>query len=428
VPAFTPSELFQILTDFRRRLEAIVAYCEQIGAVPILVIPASNESGFEPNRTVLSARVSQAERAALTERFQQARALETDDPAQSQTRYRSLLDRQPDFAEAHFRLGRLLERAGAFDEAREHYIRARDLDGFPVRCRSDLAQIYLDVAARHNSILVDGSELLRARSRHGILDDELCHDAHHPSLASHLNLAQAVLDQLHKRRALGLGGEGAPAPIIDPAECAAHFQIDFQVWAGVCVKSGMYFKHSLAARYESREREAKHLRFAQAAVQIGQRLRLPEQMGIPGVGLPPPVSYRWDWWTESPPPAPGQTHRENPSSPVAISEGAKKTGVLFLGSVSASPISRKARLSSSPAGEPPPGGDPPFWQPGNVGGAFCSKMSVREWCFWLIVRAEDSDRQENDSRLLIAAFRGGVTCLIDTQRCIINRLSTNNKS
>jgi len=63
----------------------------------------------------------------------------------------------------------------------------------------------------------------------------------------------------------------------------------------------MYFKHSVAARYESTEREAKHLRFAQAAVQIRQRLRLPEQMAIPGVGLPPPVSYRWDWWTESPP-------------------------------------------------------------------------------------------------------------------------------
>ena len=49
-------------------------------------------------------------------------------------------------------------------------------------------------------------------------------DVHHPSLAGHLNLAQAVLDQLHKRRALGLGGEEAPAPIIDPAECATHFQ------------------------------------------------------------------------------------------------------------------------------------------------------------------------------------------------------------
>ncbi len=300
VPAFTPSELLQILTDFRRRLEAIVAYCEQIGAVPILVIPASNESGFEPNRTVLSARVSQAECARLTEQFQQARALETDDPAQSQTRYRSLLDRQPDFAEAHFRLGRLLEQGGAFEEAREHYIQARDLDGFPVRCRSDLAQIHRDVAARHNSILVDGSEVLRARSRHGILDDELFHDAHHPSLASHLNLAQAVLDQLHQRRFLGLGGEGAPAPIIDPAECASRFQIDFQVWAAACVKAGLYFKHLSAARYDFAERVAKQLRFERAALQIREGLRLPEQVGIPGVGLPPPVSYRWDWWAESP--------------------------------------------------------------------------------------------------------------------------------
>ena len=88
VPAFTSSELLEIITDFRRRLEAIVSYCEQIGAIPILVIPPGNESGFEPNRTVLSARVSQAERATLTERFQQARATEKVDPAQSQTRYR----------------------------------------------------------------------------------------------------------------------------------------------------------------------------------------------------------------------------------------------------------------------------------------------------------------------------------------------------
>ena len=72
----------------------------------------------------------------------------------------------------------------------------------------------------------------------------------------------------------------------------------------------MYFKHSVAARYESTEREAKHFRFAQAAVQIRQRLRLPEQVAIPGVGLPPPVSYRWDWWTESPPRGPIQTHLE----------------------------------------------------------------------------------------------------------------------
>ncbi len=131
-----------------------------------------------------------------------------------------------------------------------------------------------------------------AKSRHGIIDDELCHDAHHPTLASHLNLAQAILDQLHQRRALGLGGAGARAPIINPAECAVpHFQIDSQVWAAVCVKAGIYFTHLGAARYDPAEREAKHLRFEQAAVQIRQGVRLPEEAGIPGVGLPPPVDW-----------------------------------------------------------------------------------------------------------------------------------------
>src|SRR5208283_1311593 len=50
--------------------------------------------------------------------------------------------------------------------------------------------------------------------------------------------------------------------------------------------------------------------------QIRQRLRLPEQVAIPGVGLPSPVSYRWDWWTESPPRGPVQTHLEK--RPLAV--------------------------------------------------------------------------------------------------------------
>ena len=204
----------------------------------------------------------------------------------------------------------MLEQAGAFDEAREHYIRARDLDGFPVRCLSDFAQIYHDVAARHNCILVDGPAIIRAKSRHGIIGDEMIHDAHHPTLASHLTLAQAVLDQLQERRSLGLGDDGSPAPIVDPAECAAHFQIDRQVWANVCVRSGIFYKQGAIARYETAEREAKYERFQQASVQIGQRGRPPEELRIPGVGLPPPISYPWDWWADHPALGPDQTHPE----------------------------------------------------------------------------------------------------------------------
>ena len=52
-PLCSPSEAAEILADFRRRLEAIVAYCDQIGALPILIVPPANEAGYEPSRSTL---------------------------------------------------------------------------------------------------------------------------------------------------------------------------------------------------------------------------------------------------------------------------------------------------------------------------------------------------------------------------------------
>ena len=186
-PAFTPSESLERMTDFRRRLDALAGYCRQVGAVAVMVIDPANESGFEPNRTVLSGPLS---RRATSRARRSIRTRSHGGTGVSCEEHRVLSHRcwreAPEFAEAHFRLGRLLEREGKFDEARDHYIRARDLDGFPVRCTTAMAQIYRDVAARHGCILVDGPEVLRRVSRHGILDDELFHDAHHPSLVANV--------------------------------------------------------------------------------------------------------------------------------------------------------------------------------------------------------------------------------------------------
>jgi hypothetical protein len=297
-PLFTPSEHLELLADFRLRLEAITEYCVRIGAVPILVIPPANESGFEPNRSVLPVRLSPKEREELTARFLAARQIEREAPRQSMERYRSLLIREPEFAEVHFRLARLLETAGELDRALSHYIQARDLDGFPVRCRSDFAQIYRDVAARHDCVLVDGPEFLRGRSSHGILGDELFHDAHHPTFAGHVAMAQAILDELFRLHALGL--KQAEAPVIDLAECAAHFGVDSRVWAGACIKTGAYYKNLAGVRYDSTEREAKHLRFMKAGHDLQAGRTLPQNAGVPGIGVSPTESYRWDRWANEP--------------------------------------------------------------------------------------------------------------------------------
>ena len=147
------AERDHLLDEFGRRIEAIVAWSEQIRALPVLVIP-SNESGYEPNRSVLPASVSQEERRAFTRDYLAARSMESE-PGPAMARYRPLIVRHPEFAESYFRLGRLLERSGEYVEAGRDYRLAIDLDGFPQRCPTRFQNVYRP-AARHDCILIDG--------------------------------------------------------------------------------------------------------------------------------------------------------------------------------------------------------------------------------------------------------------------------------
>src|SRR5262249_18060997 len=159
----------RLLSDFRHRLEAIVAYTERIGAIPILIVPPANDSGFEPNRSYLPATTPYAERAAFAREFLAARRLEETDPAESERRYAGLLGGSPGFAEAHYRLARVLERAGMWEEAYRHDLTARDRDGLPSRCPLAFQEAYREVAARHACILIDAQAYFHVIGRHGLL-------------------------------------------------------------------------------------------------------------------------------------------------------------------------------------------------------------------------------------------------------------------
>ena len=85
-PQCSPAEAEAIRIDFEGRLEAITAYCERIGAVPVLIIPPANEADYEPSRSTLPRAVPQQERAALEREFVAARELAARDPAGSAER------------------------------------------------------------------------------------------------------------------------------------------------------------------------------------------------------------------------------------------------------------------------------------------------------------------------------------------------------
>ena len=283
-PVHSRAEYDALLGDFRRRLGAIVTYAESIGALPILIAPPGNDADFEPSRSSLPPETPRAEREAFARAVETARRGESSDPEGSLQRYRALIDRHPGFAETHFRLARLLDRAGRWDEAYRNYVAARDLDGMPMRCPTAFQDVYHALANERHCPLIDGQASFHAAGRHGRLDDHLFHDGMHPSLLGQTVLAQAVLRVLHARRAFGWP-EGSPSPVIDPAETARGFALGKYAWNKLCHWGIMFYDSTAPARYDPSERRAKQDAFGQAADKINAG-QPPESVGLPNIGVP----------------------------------------------------------------------------------------------------------------------------------------------
>jgi lysophospholipase L1-like esterase len=285
VPVYTAAEYAERLHDFRARLEAMTAYGERVGALVVLVIPPGNDADFEPNRSFLPVETPRAEREAFARDFQAARQLESADPDGAIAAYRALLDRQPRFAEAHYRLARLQERAGRREAANRHYVAARDADGLPMRCVSEFLDVYREVADRHpEAILIDGPAVFRGLNPRGVAGDDLFSDGIHPSLIGYTGLAEAILRGLHARRAFGWGEAApAPTPVVSPSDCARHFGMDPDRWRRVCDYAAGFYYHTAPIRFDPSERQAKQARYAEASRRIQAGIA-PDDAGMPGVG------------------------------------------------------------------------------------------------------------------------------------------------
>jgi tetratricopeptide (TPR) repeat protein len=285
-PICSAAEYAQVLDEFRRRLESMTAYCERLGATPILVIPAGNDVDFEPSRSSLAPATLATERKIFATELDAARAMEGSDPKRAIDLYRRLLDRQPSFAEAHFRLARLLDAGGDRQVAIEHYVKARDLDGLPLRCPSGFQEVYREVAARHSAILVDGQAVLGSLSQSGLPDGHVLHDVQHPSLASYVALSQVALDQLAARRAFDWP-KGVPAPLIDPDACAERAGMNAERWGQVCARAAHFFEMLAYTRYDpsDRLRLMYQWRRAESVVESGAN---PAKAMMPGLGTHPP--------------------------------------------------------------------------------------------------------------------------------------------
>ena len=208
--------------------------------------------------------------------FRSARSLEATDPAGATAAFRRLVDQHPEFAEGHYRLARRLGASSAWEEARPHFLAARDFDAAAVRCPSDFREAIKAVGRRHDALVIDCETLFAPLSPRGVLDDHIYHDAHHPNLVGMVVLAQDILEQLHRRRAWGWPGS-TPVPRIDLAECARHFGIDPAFLATVCERCADWHRKAALICHEPAERDEVADRYDESGRAIAAGRPLPPE-------------------------------------------------------------------------------------------------------------------------------------------------------
>ena len=190
-----------VIEHFEYNLHQMVAIARDHGAEVIFVAPVSNLKDFSPFKSEHSAAISRQQAAALDALLADGRALlEAGQAPAAAEVLRKVLAEDPEYAEAHFRLGRCLLQLGDVAGARAAFVAAKDLDVAPLRALGAIEEQVRTVAAEYELALIDLPGILEADSRerygHSILGDEYLLDHVHPDFPVHGLIAEQVIDVL----------------------------------------------------------------------------------------------------------------------------------------------------------------------------------------------------------------------------------------
>lgn len=124
------------------------------------------------------------------------------------------------YAELEFRIARSLEALGDHNAAREHFIRARDLDTLRFRADSKINEINRSVAhSSPGTELVDADEIFAKESQNGIVGSDLVYEHVHLTPRGSYMLARTMFLQIANQIPSGVGQPRQADDVPSQAEC-----------------------------------------------------------------------------------------------------------------------------------------------------------------------------------------------------------------
>jgi len=220
VPASSPS-MKHVYANYEQNLRETVAAAREAGAKVIVATAATNLRDCAPFASLHKEGLKQDELNSWIAAVQQGDQLEqSNQPAEALKQYSLAAGVDDEYAELEFRIARSYQAVGDFKSAREHYLRARDLDALRFRADSRINEINRSVAATfpEGVVLVDAEKILSDASPDGIIGSEFIYEHVHLTPEGNYLLARSMFLQVVKYLPAGVGPPGNP-DVHSEADC-----------------------------------------------------------------------------------------------------------------------------------------------------------------------------------------------------------------
>ena len=208
-------------SNFERNLKDTVEIARRTGARVIVSTVATNLKDCGPFSSLHRENLAPEELRSWMTLVQQGKEFEAarSYPEALQA-YRAATKIDDQFAELEFRMARSLWIQGDYDGAKQHFLRARDLDTLRFRADSRINAINRSVASSTTGAeLVDAEALFSKESPNGIIGSDLVYEHVHMTPLGNYLLARAMFLQIASKLPSEVGHPITEADVPTQAEC-----------------------------------------------------------------------------------------------------------------------------------------------------------------------------------------------------------------
>jgi tetratricopeptide (TPR) repeat protein len=298
IPADDP-RLETVYQHFKRNLEDIRGAARKSNSRIIFCTVGSNLKDSPPFASLHRPDLAETDQKNWEEIYQQAVVYESGgNYAKAVEMYLAAAEIDDRYADLQFRLGRCFWAMGEYDEAREKFIRARDLDTLRFRADTRINRIIREIAdkkTKEGVYLVDAAKVFEKNSPYETPGEELFYEHVHMNFTGTYLLAKAIFEQAEETLPERINRYKAEQQLSSEAECARY--LAYTAWDRYKIANEILNGYIKQAPFTNQ------LYHEQRVSQMEQKLKALKAYLSPEVFNEVEAQYRWaieqnqsDWW------------------------------------------------------------------------------------------------------------------------------------